>query len=138
MKKRFVALGMLLVFAVALASCVGMGMSFSGSSSGMKKNLKAYVWEISATSLNGTATRTVNLNAEELANFLVNNTNSEGKVSLTIIQGDVDRTVGLSEEFDEKIDMSDFEPGRVKLRLKFENAKDVDISITWLKPEKTQ
>ncbi|MCL2817278.1 MAG: hypothetical protein FWD39_02690 [Clostridiales bacterium] len=132
MKKRFIALGMLLIFAIALAGCVGNGMVFSGSSSGMRKELKDGSWKITAKSINGTATRTVYMNALDVKGAMrVTNANSEGKVFLIISQGDVEKTVELSGEFSEDIDMSDFEPGSVKLRLKFEKAKDVKVTITW-------
>lgn len=129
MKKRLIALGILLIFAVVLAACGGQSMSFSGSHSGMEKEMKENSWKITAKSLNGTATRTVSMDATYL---YVDNTNSEGKVFLIITQGKVEKTVEIGEEFSDGIDMSDFEAGRVKLRLKFEKAKNVDVAIFWL------
>jgi hypothetical protein len=42
-----------------------------------------------------------------------------------LIQGDTERTFDITGEFNENIDMRGFEPGRIRLRLVFENAENV-------------
>ena len=115
MKKRLIALGVLAALVFVLAGCVGSpSMSSAWSGTGISRNTLVDSWTISAKTLNGHATRNEDLNADHLAALHANNTNSGGKVSLILTQGDIEKTFDITGEFDEGIDASDFAPGRIR------------------------
>lgn len=50
---------------------------------------------------------------------------------MLITQGDTERNVDITGEFNETIDMGGFEPGSIRLRLNFEKAESVNVVINW-------
>ena len=102
----------------------------SGSFTFSQNFLRNNVWTFSARTANGTARRTPNLTAGQLAAFHVLSDSGEGLV-LRIEQGDRREIIDISGYFDNQIDMSKFEPGRVRIILEFDRARDVDVRISW-------
>jgi len=130
MLKRITALGLLLILAVTLIGC-GTAVSYSWVATTVSSNAKVDSWTISAKSIDGHASRNIDMTSEKLAALHAENTSSDGGVFLVMTQGDTEKTFDLSGEFNGSIDTSAFEPGRVKLRLNFEKAKDVKVYINW-------
>ena len=89
-------------------------------------------WLISINRVNGSSRRDINFTTESLTSLHVENTNSDGNVSLVISQGETEQTIDISDNFNEILDISDtFEPGSIRLRLEFENAENVRVSLSW-------
>jgi len=132
MKKRFFALiGIFTLLSIILAGCGGNYMSYSWSVTGESHTLGDNNWTITASTVNGHASRNVNLTSDNLTALHVKNTNSNGKVSLALTQGNAEKTFDVSGTFDGNIDASSFTPGKITIRLNFENAKTVDVAVNW-------
>ena len=132
MKKRLVTLlGISAIILFALTGCVGNSMSFAWSIIGGSHTEGNNSWTITANTVNGHASRKINFSADNLAALHVKNTNSEGKVSITLTQGNTEKTFDVSGTFDGSIDTSAFAPGKITIRLDFESAKTVDVAVNW-------
>ena len=94
-------------------------------------NVANNTWRASPARANGSSRVNYTFTATNLDNMTVRNTNTEGMVSLTFTQGDAEKTVDITGDFNENIDMSSFEPGQITLRLVFENATNVEALISW-------
>jgi len=89
-------------------------------------------WLISVNRVNGNSRRDITVTSESLTALHVENTNSNGSVNLIITQGETERMIDISGNFNEILDISDdFEPGSIRLRLEFENAENVRVSLSW-------
>jgi len=136
-KKIFILIGVVLIatiiFYVAIFSFSDTATYYTSWTAILSStNAKADSWTISAKIANGNAIRrNINLNSDNFNSMHIENTNSDGNVSLIITQGNIEKIINIDREFSESIDMSDFKPGRVKLHLNFENAKDVKTNINW-------
>jgi len=111
----------------------GTGFTFgvrAGSRGGIS-NVSNNTWRASPSRANGSSRVDYTFTAANLEAMTVRSTNTEGNVSLTFMQGDIERTFDISGDFHENINMSDFEPGRIRLRLAFENARNIDTLISW-------
>jgi len=136
MKIKFIIIG---VVAMLVIAAIVLGIVFtregvvvkSGAISGGLSYVKNDTWSTTASKFNGHCRVDKTLNSDNLATFRVNSTNSDGKVFLKLTQGDVEKTIEITGEFNDKIDMGEFKPGRIRLRLEFEHAEDVNISISW-------
>ena len=131
-RKSWLALGILIVV-IGLAGCAygARAMSNSWSISGSSVNLQDDSWSISARTVNGHATRRLDLSAGELAALHIDSTSGGGSVYVILTQGDNERSTDISGEFYGYIDTSGFEPGRIRLRLQFGRAKGVDVLVSW-------
>ena len=128
MKRNAAFLGILIMFAVILAGC---GNYKSMSATMMSQRSRADGWMFSARTANGHSTRTLSFSSANLASLHVENTNSGGGVFLIMTQNNIERTVDITGAFNGNIDMSDFEPGRIRLRLSFEKAQGVNVVMSW-------
>lgn len=135
MKKRFIVIGVVVMLVIAAIVAVALIWEGVVVKSGFSSNAISYVkndtWITSASSVNGHYKVNKTFDYGNLAAFNANSTNSGGKVFLKLIQGKVEKSIDITGEFNDKIDMSEFEPGRIWLRLEFENAKDLNISVSW-------
>lgn len=104
----------------------------SGLISGGLSYVKDDAWSTTASGINGYCRVDKTLSADNLAAFHVSSTNNGGKVFLIVTQGDAEKTFEVTGEYNDTVDMSEFEPGRIRLRLEFENAKDVNVSVSWI------
>ena len=111
----------------------GTGFTFGVQAGGRGgiSNVSNNTWRASPSRANGNSRVDYTFTAANLEAMTVRSTNSEGSMSITFIQGNIERTFDITGEFHENIDMSDFEPGRIRLRLEFENARDVDTVVSW-------
>jgi hypothetical protein len=117
-------------------STTASGRTFSlgvhtGSSNNGIYNVSNNTWRASPYRANGNSRINYAFTAANLEAMTVRSTNSEGSVSLVFTQGDIEKTLDITGEFYENIDMSGFESGRIRLRLVFENARNVDALISW-------
>ena len=94
--------------------------------------LQNEIWTFTAGSANGHITRNINMTNENLAAFHVDSRGiNSGETSLIITQGDTTKTIDLTNGFNEHIDMQEFSPGRIRLRLQFDSARNVNMVISW-------
>jgi len=121
----------LLIVSVTSGDLAGFGSVSSGAFIMSNDWYSNGQWSFSARSANGRSTRSPTLSAEELNSMFVTNANSNGIVGLKISQGDFDVTVDITGNYSDKIDMSGFSPGKVKLQLIFSKASNVSTSIRW-------
>ncbi|MDR2599420.1 MAG: hypothetical protein LBC73_04000 [Oscillospiraceae bacterium] len=111
----------------------GTGFTFgvqAGARGGIS-NVSNNTWRANPSRANGNSRVDYTFTAANLEAMTVRSTNSEGRISITFIQDDIEITFDITGEFHENIDMSGFEPGRIRLRLEFENAENVDTLISW-------
>jgi len=88
-------------------------------------------WSISYNAAFGTLTKTVDLNETDLSAFRVSASSNTGDMTLELSQGSVTKDIDISRSFNQKIDMSGFTAGLVKLHLTIKAATGVKIQISW-------
>jgi len=88
-------------------------------------------WNYTVSRRDGSSQRTFNFVDENLASFHVSSSNSRGEIVLVLTQGTTEKEVDVSGDFDEHIDMSDFSPGEIQVRLRFVRARDVNVFVSW-------
>ena len=88
-------------------------------------------WSYVAAQRTGTRHQDVSLGAESLAAFHVESFSESGLVTLVVTQGEVALELDISGDFADFVDLSDFEPGDLRLRLRFFEARRVDVTLTW-------
>lgn len=111
----------------------GAGFVFGVSAGGSNGIFNVYnnTWRVMPYRANGNSRIDYTFTAANLEAMAVRSTNTEGKISLTFTQEDVEITFDITGEFYENINLSDFQPGSVRLRLHYENARNVDTLISW-------
>ena len=107
------------------------GTSWSGTGIMLVRISNHNSWRISANAVNARGSRNIRLNYDNLEALHVRNKNSEGTVTLQLIQGNIKKDIDITGEFDENIDTSDFEVGNVRIHIIFENARNVDFAVSW-------
>jgi hypothetical protein len=130
--KKLSAIAIIVALVLVLVGCGGTGVVTSGwSSSGEQTVREVDSWSYTASRINGNARRDIDFSAGGLANLHVNSENSEGSIRLTLSQGDVEESFDISGSFSGNIDTSAFEPGQIRVALRFDNAQDIDLYINW-------
>ena len=131
--KRLLILGIIVLLIFGLVGCGygGTSMSSSWSTRGLTSNLQRESWAIAADSVNGHATRRLDLSVEELAALHINNSNSDGSITVTLTQDDTVEVFDISGEFYGNLDTSGFDAGRIRLRLDFGSAEGVNLHVNW-------
>lgn len=107
--------------AVVKSGAISKGISY----------VKNDTWTTRASKINGYCRVDKNFNTENLASIWINSSNSGGKIFFVMKQGDVEKTIEITGEFNSRIDMNEFKAGRIRLRLEFEHAKDLTVSVSW-------
>ncbi|MCL2756746.1 MAG: hypothetical protein FWD43_01535 [Coriobacteriia bacterium] len=129
--KKLLVLSIAILLAVLLVGCNGNTMSsFWTLSTGVKSNLQDTSWGMTAKTVNGHATRNIYMPQESLDALYVDNTNSEGKVTVVLL-GPEERSFDVSGSFHKKLDTSGLEPGWYTVRLDCEGVKNWDLLIKW-------
>jgi hypothetical protein len=131
--KKLISLGMITMLVFSLVACGYGGTAYTSSWStrNLTHNSRHESWMITADSVNGHAMRRIDLSIEELFALHVNSSNSDGSISATLTQGDTVEVFDISGEFSDNLDTSNFEAGKIRLRLDFDNAIDVDLFVNW-------
>lgn len=102
----------------------------SGVSIGMVENNIGDKWKISFKSSGKELKRSVKFTEEELDNFHVSSSCEKGSAFLYLMQKDKVKVVDLT-DFDGKVDLKDFEAGKVKLIIINHDAKNAKVDIRW-------
>lgn len=139
MKKRIIIIGVVAMLVIAAIVAVVLVKAFtsegvvvnSGVSSGYSTYVKNNTWSTTADKINGHCRVDITFDSDNLAVFRANATNSSGKVFLKLIQDEVENAIDITGEFNDKLDMGDFKPGRIRLRLEFEESENVHVVINW-------
>ncbi|MCL2586699.1 MAG: hypothetical protein FWE31_00480 [Firmicutes bacterium] len=133
MKKLFFAAFALVLTVPVLILTGCYTTSFSGSSSNLNHNESNGVWTITAASVNGRLTRTFNITQAGLDMFMVSSFNTQGEVELVITQGDTRKALDITSGFlvPQRVDLDEFEAGRISVRLNFTSARAVATVVSW-------
>ena len=132
--KTIISLMIIMAAIVAITACSGETRVVSTwtMSGALTHNIEANSWLISINRVNGNSRRDVTFTSESIRALHVENTNNGGSVALVITQGEAQRRIDISGNFNEILDISDdFEPGSIRLRLEFESAENVRVSLSW-------
>jgi hypothetical protein len=125
--KKLSAIAIIAALVLVLIGCGGTGVVTTGwSSSGEQTVSEVDSWSYTASRINGNARRDIDFSAGSLANLHINSGNSEGSIWLTLSQGDLEESFDISGSFSGNIDTSAFEPGQIRVALRFDNAQDID------------
>ena len=74
----------------------------------------------------------VNFSADNLSALHIESTIGGGAMELLLTQGSVKKTVEITGEMNQDIDMKDFKPGNIHMQLNAKEAKDgVRVVISW-------
>ena len=130
-RKKWVV-GILAVLAFVLVGCDNAVVTTNWVATNERSTSTSDSWSYTARSIRGNARRDIDFSAEELSNLHVNSINSEGSIRLTLLQGDTEEVFDISGSFYGNIDTSAFEPGRIRLALRFDNARDIELFINWV------
>jgi hypothetical protein len=126
------AAGLLTGSFVNLMATDGTGLSaWNGVSIGKVENYWNRQWTVSFKTSGETLTKTVNLSDDDMAAFHVIGNCDSGKLYFRISQGETAKTVDISDFFNESLDLSEFQVGRVKLAIYNDEAKNASISVSW-------
>ncbi|MCL2361322.1 MAG: hypothetical protein FWC73_05875 [Defluviitaleaceae bacterium] len=136
MRKAKTAMSLVIIAAiiVAITACSSETRVVSSwtTSGTLTHNNEVDSWFISINRVNGNSMRDITFTSESLTELHVENTNSSGSVVLIITQDETERRIDISDNFNEILDISDdFEPGSIRLRLEFESAENVRVSLSW-------
>ena len=132
--KKLFSLVMVVATIIVMTACSSETRVVSSwtTSGTLTHNNEVDSWLISVNRVNGNSRRDITFTSESLTALHVENTNSNGSVNLIITQGETERMIDISGNFNEILDISDdFEPGSIRLRLEFENAENVRVSLSW-------
>ena len=132
--KKIFSLVMVVATIIVMTACSSETRVVSSwtTSGTLTHNNEVDSWFISVNRVNGNSRRDITFTSESLAGLHIENTNSNGSVVLIITQGETERMIDISGNFNEILDISnDFEPGSIRLRLEFENAENVRASLSW-------
>jgi len=131
--KKLICLVALLALVIGLVACSygGTTTTSSWSNSGLSANSQASSWSITARSVNGNSLRRLDLTAAELANIHIVSSHTAGVVNVVLIQDGDEQVFSIESGFDGILDTSNFEAGRIRMRIVFANAQDVDIAVNW-------
>jgi len=102
----------------------------SGSFTSRSESFRNSQWTFSARSANGWTRRSPNLSAEELLAFHVSSSSGDG-VTLLLEQGEHSEAIDISGNFHGYVDLRRFEPGRIRVTLQFDQARDVHVTMRW-------
>ena len=117
------AVGVAVALAAVLAGCASS--SFSGSNM-----LVGKTWTVTGNS-NGTISRDIKLEAEDLAAFVVASTNEKGTITMEVTQNSTTKTYEINGTYGGVLDLSTFSPVNVKIYLICKDVKGLNFAATW-------
>jgi hypothetical protein len=88
-------------------------------------------WTLNFFWAQATFTRTIELNGEDLFVFCAKGICKSGRLTLKMSQGNMEKDIDLSNNADEKVDMTGFRAGLIKLVLVADSAKRMKVKISW-------
>jgi len=87
-------------------------------------------WTVSFGKSNAELSRRVNMKAGDLAAFRVIGNAESGKLFLRITQNNIEKVVDIT-DYNGPVDMREFQPGRVRLTLFNEDARNAGATLSW-------
>ncbi|MCL2361792.1 MAG: hypothetical protein FWC73_08280 [Defluviitaleaceae bacterium] len=118
------------LFVINADSIVPNASMSSGSFTNQRNNLRNNQWNFSASRANGWTRRSPSLTADEMAIFHVSSSSGD-EISLLLEQGDISEVISISSTFHDYVDLSRFEPGRIRMTLQFDRANDINVTLRW-------
>jgi hypothetical protein len=103
---------------------------FEGVSIGMITNNTGNEWNVSFKSSGEVLRRTIRFRDEQLNNLYVSANCEQGNMFLVVIQNDTVKAVNIS-KFEGRLDLNEFEPGKVRFMITNDSAKNASISMKW-------
>jgi len=135
MKRRVIAVVVLVAALLALSSCDGANSSSWRMSVNQTERSFDGGFEITVGSArSGRRNRTFELTADELASIHVNSSSTAGEIHLVISQnGEEDGTEVVKDisNFVGYIDIDSLDPGRIRFSLRFEDVRNSETTIRW-------
>jgi hypothetical protein len=131
MLKRLLCAAVLLFTAFFVAGCTGEEITVSWTATELSHEHTRGSWAVTADTIDGYAYRDVTFGTGNLVSFYAESGNRRGRVTLTLAQDGVEKVLTLDREYAGRVDMDGFKPGRVHMRLDFENATDLALSLNW-------
>ena len=136
---------LVVIIAVVAASVIGAIVVVNIVNNGVDHNSGIFTmefetrtsdhWTVSAQSAQGYSIIFRDLSQQDLNKISVDSNIAEGEMSLILSQGEHSQTIDLSggaknlSADDMGMDM--FNPGRISMQLKFNNAKNIAVNINW-------
>ena len=133
MKKNLIALaGVFVILAIVLTGCFSDGAwrNCDIDTSSIKGDSG---WTVTSKNIGGGySQRDVDFSADNLTALHVESSIGDGAMELVLTQGSAKKTVEITGEMNQGIDMKDFKPGNIHMRLNAKEAKDgVSVIISW-------
>lgn len=88
-------------------------------------------WTIKYKAANATLTKTVKLTNEDLSAFYIIGTYEKGNVWLKLSQNNAELSLNLANSFNEKLDLSRFSAGVIKIVVTMDSVKNLKTTIGW-------
>ncbi|MDR2514986.1 MAG: hypothetical protein LBD02_07275 [Christensenellaceae bacterium] len=139
-KKPLIALAASVLLAVALIAGGAAWLftrdaaelhSVPGLSVGMIESSWGKQWNLSFKVSGAEFNKTVDLSQAELERFHVSASCDSGRLYLRLSQGAVEQDFELSGAFDERLDLSAFQPGKLHLLVYNDEAKNASLRMSW-------
>jgi hypothetical protein len=137
MMKKLCYAVLLLVFAgglMMLTACNGANSASWNPQVNLSENSVDGEFSLNASRLNGRRNRTFELTTEELANIQVTSTSESGTITLVIShngnEDGTEVTVDVT-NFDDVIDASTLESGRIRFSLRYDDVRTTSTTISW-------
>jgi len=138
MTKKFLVFAFLATIAFALAACTGGPLTTTASwsiSGNVTNTAELDSWHVAARRINGHVRRNIEIDDAGLSHFRFRSTSTSGEITITLTQGDNEHVIDISGNKAGDIDLRyndfNFEPGRIRVRLDFNRADDVDVFLWW-------
>jgi len=103
----------------------------SGVSIGKVENYWNRQWSVSFKTSGEELAKTVSMNADDLAAFHVIGNCDSGELYLKISQGETEKDFDISDYFNDAIDLSEFQTGKIKLTIYNHDARNASVTISW-------
>lgn len=88
-------------------------------------------WSVNYKAASATLTKTVKMTDNDLSAFYVMCDCEKGDITLKMSQGTIKKTIDLTGGYNEKVDMTGFCSGEIKMVLTIKSAKKVRAKIGW-------
>ncbi|MDR1540347.1 MAG: hypothetical protein LBU32_20580 [Clostridiales bacterium] len=105
--------------------------TWGGVSIGKVENYWNNQWTVSFKASGEELSKTISMNSGDLAAFHLMGNCDSGKLHLRISQGEIVKDIDISDNFNETVDLSEFQEGKIMLTIYNDEAKNASVSINW-------
>ena len=122
-----------ILLVVGLVGCEygGTAISTSWTISGQSVNSELDSLRIVASEVDGNATRRLYLTYAELDSIHIISSNTVGDVLFRLTQDNIEHVYDISGYFSGTLSTDAFQAGRIRLRVDFGGAENVDFFVSW-------